>query len=98
MSTRFCRMAADDAATTPRGRMGEVVVAHGRIASVGEGAPVGATVVDVDGGLLLPGFTDAHVHPVQGGLERLACDLSGLPVDRDAYLATHPSPEDSHDR
>ena len=37
--------------------------------------------------LLLPGFVDAHVHPVQGGLERLGCDLSELPADRDAYLA-----------
>src|SRR3954447_25461583 len=27
-------------------------------------------VVDLDSGLLLPGFVDAHVHPVQGGLER----------------------------
>ena len=35
---------------------------------------------------LLPGFTDAHVHPVQGGLERLACDLSGCPADSAAYL------------
>ena len=51
----------------------------------GRGAS-GCEVVDVDGGLLLPGFTDAHVHPVQGGLERLACDLSGLPFERDSYL------------
>ena len=63
------------------------MVSAGRIVAVGEGdAPAGARVVDVDGGLLLPGFTDAHVHPVQGGLERLACDLSGLPFERDAYL------------
>ncbi|HSU01253.1 MAG TPA: amidohydrolase [Nocardioides sp.] len=71
-----------------RGAVGDVVVVDGRISAVDEdAAPVGATVVDVAGGLLLPGFTDAHVHPVQGGLERLGCDLSGLPADRDAYLA-----------
>ncbi|WP_020386576.1 amidohydrolase [Kribbella catacumbae] len=35
-------------------------------------------VVDLDGGLLLPGFVDAHVHPVQGGLERARCDLSPI--------------------
>ena len=59
--------------------------------AVGEDvAPVGATVVDVAGGLLLPGFTDAHVHPVQGGLERLGCDLSGLAADSGAYLRAHP--------
>ena len=68
-------------------RVGDVVVSDGRIASVGlDDVPVGATVVDAAGGLLLPGFTDAHVHPVQGGLERLACDLSGCPADSGAYL------------
>jgi len=71
-----------------RGQVGDVVVADGRIMAVGEDlAPIGASVVDVGGGLLLPGFTDAHVHPVQGGLERLSCDLSGLRADRGAYLA-----------
>ena len=34
-------------------------------------------VVDLAGRLVLPGFTDAHVHPVQGGVERLGCDLTG---------------------
>ncbi|TCO24859.1 hypothetical protein EV652_108395 [Kribbella steppae] len=33
-------------------------------------------VVDLAGGLVLPGFVDAHIHPVQGGLERARCDLS----------------------
>ena len=70
-----------------RGGLGDVVVDDGCIVSIGDGATtVGARVVDVAGGLLLPGFTDAHVHPVQGGLERLSCDLSGLTVDRGAYL------------
>ncbi|MBS2938428.1 amidohydrolase [Nocardioides sp. J2M5] len=70
-----------------RGRVGDVLVQDGRVAAVGGdlGQP-GARVVDVDGGLLLPGFTDAHVHPVQGGLERLGCDLSDLPADAGAYL------------
>ena len=36
----------------------------------------GTEVVDLAGGMLLPGFVDAHVHPVQGGLERVRCDLS----------------------
>lgn len=34
---------------------------------------------------LLPGFHDAHVHPVAGGLERLACDLVGL-TTADEYV------------
>jgi predicted amidohydrolase YtcJ len=34
-------------------------------------------VVDLAGRLLVPGFQDAHVHPVGGGLELGQCDLSG---------------------
>ena len=43
-------------------------------------------VVDLAGGLLAPGFVDAHVHAVQGGLERIRCDLSGV-HKREDYLA-----------
>src|SRR6188472_713054 len=46
----------------------------------------GVEVVDLAGGLVSPGFTDAHVHPIQGGLERLRCDLSELST-REEYLA-----------
>ena len=35
-------------------------------------------VVDLAGRLALPGFGDAHVHPVSGGLESLRCNLAGL--------------------
>ena len=59
------------------GPSGTLVVTDGRITGVGEdGPPAGARVVDVAGGLLAPGFVDAHVHAVQGGLERTRCDLS----------------------
>ena len=71
-----------------RGDVGDVVVRDGRIASVGDSStPARAAVVDVGGGLLAPGFVDAHVHPIQGGLERLTCDLSDVEVDEGAYLA-----------
>jgi predicted amidohydrolase YtcJ len=56
-----------------------VAVRGGRIVAVGDVADVSGRsteVVDLAGGLLLPGFQDAHVHPVQGGLERMRCDLS----------------------
>ncbi len=46
----------------------------------------GDRVVDLAGGLLAPGFVDAHVHAVQGGLERIRCDLSGVHT-REDYLA-----------
>jgi predicted amidohydrolase YtcJ len=59
-----------------------VAVADGRIVAIGtddvrDHSGPGTEVVRVEG-LLLPGFQDAHVHPVQGGVERLHCDLSGL--------------------
>src|SRR4051794_1023727 len=44
-----------------------------------------AEVVDLDGGLVSPGFTDAHCHPIQGGLEMTRCDLSHGST-RDDYL------------
>jgi predicted amidohydrolase YtcJ len=44
-------------------------------------------VVDLAGGLLLPGFQDGHVHPVQAGMERMRCDLSELST-REEYLAS----------
>ncbi|MEV6234520.1 amidohydrolase [Saccharopolyspora shandongensis] len=58
-----------------------VAVRDGRIAAVGDAAvrarlTPATEVIDLDGRLLLPGFHDAHVHPVYGGIERLRCDLS----------------------
>lgn len=42
-------------------------------------------VVDLRGRLAIPAFGDAHVHPVQGGLESLRCDLTGM-KSRQEYL------------
>ncbi len=67
----------------------DVLVADGRVVAVGESVRAearGAEVVDLAGGLLAPGFTDAHVHPIQGGIERMRCDLSELGT-REEYLA-----------
>ncbi len=65
------------------------VISAGRIVAVAADRdleiPAGAEEVDLAGGLLLPGFQDAHVHPVQGGLERMRCDLSDVHT-RDGYL------------
>lgn len=55
-----------------------LVVAVGDPATVRERAGEDAEEVDCGGGLLLPGFQDAHMHPLVGGLERLRCELSGL--------------------
>lgn len=35
-----------------------------------------AEEIDLQGGLVTPGFVDAHVHAVMGGVERNACDLT----------------------
>ncbi|MGL5826061.1 MAG: amidohydrolase [Nocardioides sp.] len=67
---------------------GEVDVVDGRIAGVGSRvAESPDEIVDLRGGLLAPGFIDAHVHAVQGGLERIRCDLSEHST-RAEYLAT----------
>ncbi|WP_042382987.1 amidohydrolase [Streptacidiphilus melanogenes] len=69
-----------------------VVVRDGRIAAVGPEAELrpllgpATEVVDLDGGLLAPGFQDAHVHPTVAGVQMLRCDLSGQ-RSIDGYLA-----------
>ena len=63
-------------------RTSGVAVRDGVIAALGERdarAAIGrrTRVVELNGRLVLPGFIDAHVHPVFGGAERLRCDLTG---------------------
>lgn len=57
---------------------GDQVAAVGTEAEVDEVLGAGAEVVDLDGGLLSPGFTDAHMHPMVGGLERLRVEMTSL--------------------
>ena len=42
-------------------------------------------VIDLRGRTVTPGFQDAHVHPIHGGLARLRCDLHDV-RGRDGYL------------
>lgn len=59
-----------------------VAVRDGRIVAVGsddevrEHVAARTEVIELRGGLLLPGFQDAHVHPPSGGLKMRRCDLS----------------------
>lgn len=90
---------------TPRGRTATAVAVSGdRITAVGhdevlELAGPRTEVVDLAGRLLLPGFQDAHVHPVPAGLELAQCDLTGARTAEDtvasvrAYAAAHPERE-----
>ncbi|MFE2287088.1 amidohydrolase [Streptomyces sp. NPDC059443] len=79
-----------------------VAIAGGRILAVADEAEVRSLVgpdtevVDLAGGLLVPGFQDAHVHPAVAGVQMLSCDLSGertidgyLKVVAD-YAGAHP--------
>ena len=56
-------------------------VRGGRIVAVGSADEIGkligpqTEVVELKGGMLLPGFHDAHVHPVAAGIEELGCGL-----------------------
>jgi predicted amidohydrolase YtcJ len=79
-----------------------VAVRAGRVAAVGREVEVAALrglstqVLRLDGGLVLPGFADAHVHTAAGGLELARCDLHEVEPDAYAaavarYAADHPA-------
>ncbi|MGW1810751.1 amidohydrolase [Streptomyces sp. NPDC002078] len=90
---------------TPDGRTATTVAVTGdRITAVGDDELRDLTgprteVVDLAGRLLLPGFQDAHVHPVPAGLELAQCDLSGRATAEEtvaavrAYAEAHPERE-----
>ena len=78
-----------------------VAITDGRIAIVGTDDDVrqavgpGTEVVDLAGRMLVPGFQDAHVHPVSGGLDMLQCNLHDLST-ADEYLAAIRAYADTH--
>ncbi len=91
-------------ANTVRSRTDAVAVRDGRIIAVGssdvaELVGPATEVVDLGGGLLIPGFQDAHIHPVGGGMELLRCNLADSHSVSDyeaviaAYAAAHPDEE-----
>lgn len=78
--------------TSPTPIDAAVAVAGGRILAVADAATVRSLadadteIVDLEGGLLVPGFQDAHVHPAVAGVQMLSCDLSEERTI-DGYLA-----------
>ncbi|GAA5024667.1 amidohydrolase [Kitasatospora paranensis] len=75
---------------TPTFAHDTVAVLDGRIVAFDDEARAmagaGTQEIDLAGKLLVPGFQDAHIHAVAGGLELGQCDLTGV-VDQDALLA-----------
>ena len=69
-----------------------IAVADGRIVWIGDDAEAqgwigdNTEVQEIGGGLLLPGFQDAHIHPVSGGAELGECDLNAM-ADAKSVLA-----------
>ncbi|MGA5360305.1 amidohydrolase [Streptomyces purpurascens] len=83
-----------------RSRATTVAVRGGRIAAVGHDEVrelIGprTEVVDLAGKLLLPGFQDAHVHPLGAGIELGQCHL-GDTVDPAEYLRRIRAYADEH--
>lgn len=82
--------------------MQALAVRDGRIAAIGSTAEVRGMAgtrtraIELAGESLLPGFQDAHLHPIGGGLLRGRCDLHGLRGEAGyqsavrTYAAAHP--------
>lgn len=70
-----------------------VAVRDGRIVAVGLAAAMRARigertrVVELGGRTVLPGFQDAHVHPLEAGVGMLRCPLTDVTATPDAYVA-----------
>ncbi|GAB3270788.1 amidohydrolase [Kineosporia babensis] len=84
-------------------RTDSLAVHQGRVVALGTEAKalIGAKteLIDLKGRALLPGFQDAHVHAVFGGLELAQCDLTGTTDVQEyrrrirAYADAHPEAE-----
>ncbi|CAG7608275.1 amidohydrolase [Leucobacter soli] len=94
--------AADDPELSSRR---SVAVGGGQVLAVGRDSDIeafvgaGTEIVELDGGMLIPGFQDAHVHPFVAGVEMLQCDLADAAAADAcldivaAYAAAHPDEE-----
>jgi predicted amidohydrolase YtcJ len=82
-----------------------MAVSDGLISALGERDEVmalagpGTRIADLGGRTVLPGFIDAHVHPITGGAGLLRCSLLGLATLAEyasaiaEYAAAHPERE-----
>jgi predicted amidohydrolase YtcJ len=79
-----------------------LALSDGRILAVGSNEEIGGwrgpatKVIDAGGHLVLPGFTDSHIHFLEGGLTLVEPDLNGArtPAEMESllknYAASHP--------
>ena len=93
------RIATMDAA---RSWASALAVIDGRIVAVGTDAALrdrigdSTRVIELRGRTVTPGFQDAHVHPVHGGLDMMRCDLHESLIATEsldiiaAYAGAHP--------
>ncbi|HLF29720.1 MAG TPA: amidohydrolase [Xanthomonadales bacterium] len=69
-----------------------VAIRDGRIVMVGSNEEAAAftgpatRVFSQPGGMVLPGFQDAHTHPLSSGVDQFDCNLDIQPQERQAYL------------
>ncbi|MEX0833877.1 MAG: amidohydrolase [Actinomycetota bacterium] len=75
------------------------IVAIGGVDEVADHKGAGTEVLELAGGMVLPGFQDAHVHPPSSGMDRLRCNLEEV-VDLEevkrivaGYAADNPTAE-----
>ena len=56
-------------------------------------------IIDLEGKMALPGFTDGHIHPIVGGTRLMNCDLTDLRSEEEIlekvreYVTAHPDKE-----
>jgi predicted amidohydrolase YtcJ len=78
-----------------------VAIRDGRIVFVGTNEDAKAhigkdtRVVELEGRMVVPGFQDAHVHPISAGVEANACDLNAY-TNVDEYVAAIKKYADAH--
>ena len=61
-----------------QGRVKKLIAGSTSGDEIGDLVGPSTEIVDLHGRMLIPGFQDAHVHPVWGGLDMLRCDLAEL--------------------
>lgn len=67
-----------------------VAIDGSSIARIGQGKPPPGEQFDLDGRCLLPGLQDAHVHPPEGGLAMIRCELHDIPpADYEGVIARY---------